>query len=121
MRIPVFCKFFLGQKISAVDRFSVSENPKKFAIGWCIGRPREEVVRRGVVRREIPIYGTAGLAAVLQRLAVASGRRFKSAQSCRVAFCPHLWPISARRGHLPQLSPGGSCEPTGVPLVTAGI
>ena len=40
---------------------------QKFAVRRWLGRPREEAVRRGVVRREIPIYGTAGLAAGLAR------------------------------------------------------
>jgi hypothetical protein len=31
------------------------------------GMRRDEVVRRGLIRGEIPIYGTAGLAAALSR------------------------------------------------------
>jgi hypothetical protein len=31
------------------------------------GMQRDEVVRRGLIRGEIPIYGTAGLAAALSR------------------------------------------------------
>ena len=36
------------------------------------GMPREEIVRRGLIRSEIPLYGTAGLAPLLYELGEAS-------------------------------------------------
>jgi hypothetical protein len=57
----------------AVDRFPFSQNSKtngggdKTAGCSLTGMPRDEVVRRGLIRGEIPIYGTAGLAAALPR------------------------------------------------------
>ena len=51
---------------------------QKFAVRRWLGRPREEAVRRGVVRREIPLYGTAGLAGPL---AAVIARRQRDEQS----------------------------------------
>jgi hypothetical protein len=49
-------------KIPAVDQFLFLPESKNRR--W-IGMPREEVVRRGVIRQEIPVYGMAGLAGPL--------------------------------------------------------
>jgi hypothetical protein len=63
----------------AVDRFPFSQNSKTNGGGGHVrlchensrmlptGMRRDEVVRRGLIRGEIPIYGTAGLAAALSR------------------------------------------------------
>jgi hypothetical protein len=63
MRIPFSVNFFSVKKFQPWIDFLFQHQQIE---PW-IGMPREEVVRRGIIRGEIPIYGTAGLAARLGR------------------------------------------------------
>ena len=61
------------------------------------GMPREEIVRRGLIRKEIPMYGIGGAAAM-------GPWRYRIAISPRIRTLPE----SGRRG-----SPRDGCLPAG--------